>query len=112
MGKSVEMPTKAMMTMAVDDDNPVPFQPVPPSKTHKKVKLNPAEVVEVQHKFKIDLHITFTQKGHSGSKFNVASHAKKLFSAMLHHDNSITVKTAMNTVSIANEPFLNHEEQF
>jgi len=60
MGKSVEMPTKATMTMAVDSDNPAPFQPVPPSKTHKKVKPNPVEVVEVQHKFEINLHIMFT----------------------------------------------------
>jgi len=92
MEKTVEMPTKAMMTMVVDNDNHAPFQLVPSSKLYKKAKPNPTDAVQVNHKFEINIRIMFTHVGHSGSKFNVATHAKKLFLVMLHCDNSIAIK--------------------
>jgi len=81
-------------------------------KLYKKAKPNPSDTVQVNHKFEIDIHITFTHAGHSGRKFNVATHAKKLFLAMLHHDESITIKTACDMLSVATNAFPNHKEQF
>jgi len=110
--KHVDMPTKATMTMAVDDDDQVLFTPVTPAKPNKKVKPNPSEVNRAKHMHEIDLCIIFTNSGHSGSAFNVATYTKTLFSAMLHHDATIAVKANDSVMYVAHDPFPNDEEQF
>ncbi len=108
----VDMPTEATMTMAVDDDDPVPFTPVTPAKSNKKAKPNPSEVNRAEHVHEIDLRIIFTNSGHSGRTFNVATYTKNLFSAMLHHDETIAVKATESTLYIAHDPFPKDKEQF
>ena len=106
------MLTEATMTMAVDDDDPVPFTPVTPSKPNKKAKTNPSEVNRIEHVHEIDLRIIFTNSGHSGRTFNVATYTKNLFSAMLHHDETIAIKNDHSVLYLAHDPFPKDEEQF
>jgi len=50
--------------------------------------------------------------GHSGSKFNMATHTKKLFLVMLHHDELITIKSASDMLCVISKALPNYEEHF
>jgi len=112
MQKYIDMPTKVMMTMAINNNDQVPFTPVTPTKPNKKVKLNPSEVNSAKHVNEIDICIIFTNSGHSGSTFNVSTYTKTLFLVMLHHDAAIAVKAINSVMYVAHDPFPNDEEQF
>jgi len=111
MQKHIDMPTKVMMTMAIDDNDHAPFTPVTPSKPNKIVKPSPSEVNRAKHVHKIDLHIIFTNSGHSGRTFNVATYTKTLFLAMLHHDETIAVKAIDSVLYLAHDPFPKDDKQ-